>query len=70
LTKALSLAPEHALAHLRLGTVQILTSRAAQGIAESERALALDRNLAIAHVIIGLGHAEVRSPRSLTKTPE
>ena len=31
---------------LALGCVQIYTNRAAQGIAECERALALDRNLA------------------------
>jgi TolB-like protein/class 3 adenylate cyclase len=54
LTKALSLAPEHAEAHLWLGLVQILTKRAVQGIAECERALALDRNLAAAHATIGL----------------
>ncbi len=53
-TKALSLAPEHALAHLCLGRVQIHTNRAAQGIAECERALALDRNLAGAHAVIGV----------------
>jgi tetratricopeptide (TPR) repeat protein len=33
--------------------VQIFTNRAAQGIAECERALALDRNLAGAHANIG-----------------
>jgi TolB-like protein/cytochrome c-type biogenesis protein CcmH/NrfG len=54
LTKALSLAPEHARAHLLLGHVQILTNRAAQGIAECEQTLALDRNLASAHASIGL----------------
>ena len=53
LTKALSLAPEHALAHCAWVSVQISTNRAAQGIAECERALALDRNLATAHAIIG-----------------
>ena len=52
--KALSLAPNHALAHLLLGVVQIFTNRAAQGIAECEQALALDRNLADAHALIGL----------------
>ena len=52
-TKALSLAPNHPLAHLVLGLVQIFTKRAAQGIAECERALALDRNLASAHTSIG-----------------
>jgi TolB-like protein/class 3 adenylate cyclase/Flp pilus assembly protein TadD len=54
LTKALSLAPEHALAHLSMGVVQIYTNRAAEGITECERALALDRNLASAHAFIGL----------------
>src|SRR5262249_25930052 len=52
-TKALSLAPNHPLAHNVLGMVQIFTNRAAQGIAECERALALDRNAARAHALIG-----------------
>jgi tetratricopeptide (TPR) repeat protein len=51
--KALSLAPDHAPAHLCMGMSQIYTNRAAQGIAECERALALDRNLAPAHAHIG-----------------
>jgi tetratricopeptide (TPR) repeat protein len=55
LTKALSLSPRHAWAHERLGHVLIHTNRATQGIAECERALALDRNLAGAHAIIGVG---------------
>ena len=38
-----------------LGFVDILTKRAALGIAECEHALALDRNLANAHSFIGLG---------------
>src|SRR6476660_6079342 len=54
-TKALSLAPNHPIAHFVLGLVQIFTKRAAQGIAESERALALDRNLAPAHANIAIG---------------
>jgi tetratricopeptide (TPR) repeat protein len=54
LNKALSLAPQHPLAHLTLGIIQILTNRAAQGIAECVQALALDRNLAHAHAWIGL----------------
>ena len=54
LTTALSAVPDHARAHLYLGIVDIWTKRAAQGIAECEHALALDRNLA-AHSIIGLG---------------
>jgi hypothetical protein len=36
-----------------LGGVQIVTNRAVQGVAECERALALDRNLAHAHHLIG-----------------
>ena len=51
---ALSLAPNHARAHSVLGFVQTYTSRPVQGIAECERALALDRNLADAHGFIGL----------------
>jgi tetratricopeptide (TPR) repeat protein len=52
--KALSLAPENALGHLCLGVAQMYINRAAQGIAELERALALDRNLAAAHGYIGM----------------
>ncbi len=50
--KALSQAPNHALAHLVFGAVLIWTNRAAQGIAECERALALDRNVALTHGLI------------------
>jgi TolB-like protein len=53
-SKALSLAPNHASAHAIRGLVQIYTKRALQGIAECEQALALDRNLAAAHAYIGL----------------
>jgi len=53
LIKALSLAPQHARAHWLLGNVKMFTNRAAQGIAECEQALALDRNLANAHAYIG-----------------
>jgi TolB-like protein/class 3 adenylate cyclase len=52
--KALSIAPDNALAHLCLGVAQMFTYRAAQGISELERALAIDRNLASAHAYIGL----------------
>jgi tetratricopeptide (TPR) repeat protein len=52
--KVLSSAPDHPVAHLVLGSVYISTRRAAQGIAECEQALALDRNLAIAHANIGM----------------
>jgi TolB-like protein/Tfp pilus assembly protein PilF len=54
LTKALSLAPNHAQAHATLGLVQIFTKRAVQAITECEQALTLDRNLARAHALIGL----------------
>jgi TolB-like protein/class 3 adenylate cyclase len=63
LTKALSFVPDHAVGHLLLGLVEIFTKRAAEGLAECEHALALDRNLANAHNFIGIGkvligHAE------------
>jgi TolB-like protein/class 3 adenylate cyclase len=54
LTRALSMAPQHAMAHLALGAVQMFTNRAAHGICECEHALALDRNLADAHGCIGM----------------
>jgi TolB-like protein/DNA-binding SARP family transcriptional activator/Tfp pilus assembly protein PilF len=54
LTEALSIAPDHAWAHVSMGVIKIYTNRAAQGIAECERALALDRNFAEAHAVIGL----------------
>jgi TolB-like protein len=53
LTKALSLAPNHALAHIYMGVLHMYTKRAAQGIADCENALTLDRNLAGAHGLIG-----------------
>jgi TolB-like protein len=55
LTTALSSVPDHARAHLYLGYVEMVTRRAAEGIAECEHALELDRNLAEAHSFIGLG---------------
>jgi TolB-like protein/class 3 adenylate cyclase len=54
LSKALSIAPNHASAHRNMGHLQIFTNRGVQGIAELERALALDRNLAAAHGSMGL----------------
>jgi TolB-like protein/class 3 adenylate cyclase len=57
LTTALSLVPDHALALWMLGHVEILTRRAAQGIAKCQLALGLDRNLVFAHASIGLGKA-------------
>jgi TolB-like protein len=61
--KALSLAPNHAMAHYMLGAAHALAYRAKQAVIECERALSLDRNLAGAHAAIGLarntlGHAE------------
>ncbi len=54
-TKAVSLAPESAIAHMCLGVVQTYTNRASQGVRECERALELNRNLADAHGVIGAG---------------
>jgi TolB-like protein len=51
--KAVSLNPQYAPAHLCLGSVLGVTNRVEQGIAECERALAIDRNLANAHATIG-----------------
>jgi TolB-like protein/class 3 adenylate cyclase len=80
LIEAMSLAPNHAGAHMSMGYLQVHTNRAAQGIAELERALLLDRNLASAHALIGQGkyylgrgeetHAHIReafrlSPRDI-----
>jgi tetratricopeptide (TPR) repeat protein len=61
-TKALSVAPNYALAHSLLAGVYINTNRAAQGIAALEHALALDRNLAGAHASIGV--AKIRLGRT------
>ena len=55
LARILAGTSNHARAHCLMGVVQIFTKRAAQGIAECERALALDRNLATSHAWIGLG---------------
>ncbi len=61
--KALSLAPHHAMAHYCLGQLLTLTRQPERAIAELNEALALDRNLAMAHAQIGsvkiaLGRAE------------
>ena len=55
LTKALSVGPRPCARPYDPWGGLHLTKRAAQGIAECEHALALDRNLAHAHSIIGLG---------------
>ncbi len=52
--RALSQAPNRALAHFVLGTICGLTNRNADAVAECEHALALDRNLAYAHAMIGI----------------
>ena len=64
LNKALSLAPNHPWAHTWMGLTYIHTRRGQQAIAEAERALALDRNLAharggvLATANISIGRAE------------
>jgi TolB-like protein/class 3 adenylate cyclase/Flp pilus assembly protein TadD len=60
--EALSLAPDHAMAHYCMGLVQNFTNRASQAIAEFERALVLDRNNALAHG--GMGFAKMALGRS------
>lgn len=56
LSRALLHDPHHALAHANLGLVLIMsTDRVNGGIAECERALALDQNLAHARALVGLG---------------
>jgi TolB-like protein/class 3 adenylate cyclase len=54
LLKALSTAPDNAMAHMWLSFVKINSNRAAQGMADAERALALNRNLPRALVAMGL----------------
>jgi tetratricopeptide (TPR) repeat protein len=46
--------PNYAYAHFLMGMTLALTGRASQGLAECERALALDRNLAAARAFIGV----------------
>ena len=63
LTKVLSQSPNNAWAHFLMCGVEVRMNRGAQGIAECERALALNPNLASAHALIGLakvfdGHPE------------
>jgi tetratricopeptide (TPR) repeat protein len=59
LTKALSIAPDHALAHLCMGIILIHTHRALEGIRECERALELNQNFALAHAHIGFGKIQL-----------
>jgi tetratricopeptide (TPR) repeat protein len=64
LNKALSLAPNHPWAHTWMGLTYVHTRRGQQAMAEAERALALDRNLAharggvLATAKIAAGQAE------------
>jgi tetratricopeptide (TPR) repeat protein len=58
----LSLRPNDALAHEIMGGVLNQTNRSEQGIAEFERALTLDPNLATAHGDIGLAKIFVGRP--------
>ncbi len=62
LTSALSQAPNHTQGQMWLGLVEIWTRRAAQGIARCERALALDRNLAHVHALMGYGKLFIGRP--------
>jgi TolB-like protein len=62
IAKVLSLRPNDALAHEIMGGVLNQTHRSEQGIAEFERALALDPNLATAQGDIGLAKIFVGHP--------
>ena len=53
-TRALALSPNHAGAHVALAWVYTYTNRAALAAAESEEAIALDRNQALAYAAMGL----------------
>ena len=51
---ALALAPNNARAHFALGRVLIGTDRGEEALGEFERALALDRNMSLAHVNLAM----------------
>jgi TolB-like protein/DNA-binding winged helix-turn-helix (wHTH) protein/Flp pilus assembly protein TadD len=53
LVKLFAQAPNNAILHYLMGNVQIQTNRGAEGIAECQRALALNPNLAYVHAEIG-----------------
>jgi len=57
LLKALAAAPDNPLAHVWLSFVKTYSHRPEQGIAEAERALALDHNLAMA--LLGVAMAKI-----------
>jgi Tfp pilus assembly protein PilF len=63
LNRVLSRSPNNARAHYLMCRVKVASNRGAEGIAECERALALNPNLAAAHAQIGIakifdGHPE------------
>jgi TolB-like protein len=66
--KALSLAPDDSRAHLGLGSIYIFSKRSVQGIPECEYALALDRNIAQAHALIGMAKTLTGRPQRLKRT--
>jgi len=53
-TRALTLSPDHASAHMALGWVYTYTNRAALAVAQCEETIALDRNQALAYAAMGL----------------
>jgi tetratricopeptide (TPR) repeat protein len=57
LAKALSFAPDHALAHYFMGIVLCSTNRSQRGIEELRKALVIDPNLAAANGFLALAHA-------------
>ena len=71
--KVLSVRPNDALAHEIMGAILNQTKRSDQGVAELERALALDPNLATAHGDIGLAKilpgVALMKPRLMKKKP-
>ena len=72
LTKALTLAPNNAVAHRAMGYLLCETNRAPRGLEELERAQALDPNMAGAHGHAGLAKissAVRRRPRLIFSKP-
>ena len=67
-THVLSLAPNNASAHYLSGRLLLQTNRVTEGIAELERALALDPNLAWARARIGYAAYRTVGPRKQRRT--
>ena len=63
LNRVLSRSPNNAQARYCLGRALVQNKRGAEGIAECERALALNPNLASAHALIGVAKTVRRSSR-------